>query len=89
MENQKEENAVNTEVPTPTISMGDISFALQVLKIAARRGAFELNEMKNVGELGERFQRFLDATAPPATKEDDETQQKDDTPGDVVAEGAD
>ena len=79
MENQKE-NVTEQETPKPGISLGDISFAIQVLKIAARRGAFELNEMKNVGELGERFQGFLNAHAPPKPEEEPEEEPVQEEP---------
>jgi len=79
MENQKE-NVTEQETPKPGISLGDISFAIQVLKIAARRGAFELNEMKNVGELGERFQGFLNAHAPPKPEEEPVQEEPEEEP---------
>ena len=67
-----------------SISLSDIAFTVEVLKAASRRGAFELNELKNVGTLGERLQAFLEANAPKEVVEDQADQGEA-----VVAEGAD
>jgi len=53
-----------TEGPAPQIGLRDIAFAVEVLKVASRRGAFELNELKSVGELGERFSAFVEGNKP-------------------------
>ena len=52
---------------TPQIGLRDIAFAVEVLKVASRRGAFELNELKSVGELGERFSAFVEMNKPEST----------------------
>lgn len=56
-----------------TISMKDIAFMVSVLNVASRRGAFNLDELKPVGELGERLQAFLNDHAP---NQQDETAQE-------------
>ena len=73
-----------------SISLSDIAFTVEVLKAASRRGAFELNELKNVGTLGERLQAFLEENAPKTeatTEEEVEEQAKQGE--EVTAEGAD
>jgi hypothetical protein len=73
-----------------SISLSDIAFTVEVLKAASRRGAFELNELKNVGTLGERLQAFLDANAPKAETPTEEVVEDQANQGEeVVAEGAD
>tara|TARA_R110000824_G_scaffold253492_1_gene442459 strand:+ start:8895 stop:9188 length:294 start_codon:yes stop_codon:yes gene_type:complete len=56
---------------TPQIGLRDIAFAVEVLKVASRRGAFELNELKSVGELGERFSAFVETNKPASTDLED------------------
>ena len=73
-----------------SISLSDIAFTVEVLKAASRRGAFELNELKNVGTLGERLQAFLDANAPKSESPTEEVvEDQADQGEEVVAEGAD
>jgi hypothetical protein len=73
-----------------SISLSDIAFTVEVLKVASRRGAFELNELKNVGTLGERLQAFLEANAPKAEAPTEEVVEDQADQGEaVVAEGAD
>lgn len=73
-----------------SISLSDIAFTVEVLKAASRRGAFELNELKNVGTLGERLQAFLDANAPKAeTPAEEEVEEQAKQGEEVTAEGAD
>jgi len=73
-----------------SISLSDIAFTVEVLKAASRRGAFELNELKNVGTLGERLQAFLEENAPKteATTEE-EVEEQTRLGEEVTAEGAD
>ena len=73
-----------------SISLSDIAFTVEVLKAASRRGAFELNELKNVGTLGERLQAFLEANAPKGESPTEEVvEDQADQGEEVVAEGAD
>ena len=73
-----------------SISLSYIAFTFEVLKAASRRGAFELNELKNVGTLGERLQAFLEANAPKAEATTEEVvEDQADQGEEVVAEGAD
>ena len=82
-----------TQEQKPQIGLRDIAFAVEVLKVASRRGAFELNELKSVGELGERLSAFVEANKPESTDLEDvgETDQADqaDQGEEVTPEGAD
>ena len=71
-----------------SISLSDIAFTVEVLKAASRRGAFELNELKNVGTLGERLQAFLEENTPKTEVQTDD-EVAEDQGGEVFAEGAD
>jgi len=72
-----------------SISLSDIAFTVQVLKAASRRGAFELNELKNVGTLGERLQAFLEENAPKTEAPTEEVVEDQADQGEVVAKDAD
>lgn len=45
----------------PQITIADIASIHQILMVCSRRGAFELTELKAVGELGEKIAAFLAA----------------------------
>ena len=80
----------NTQEQKPQIGLRDIAFAVEVLKVASRRGAFELNELRSVGELGERLSAFVDANKPgPTALEDVAKTDQADQGGEVTPEGAD
>ena len=80
----------NTQEQKPQIGLRDIAFAVEVLKVASRRGAFELNELRSVGELGERLSAFVDANKPgPTDLEDVAKTDQADQGGEVTPEGAD
>ena len=80
----------NTQEQKPQIGLRDIAFAVEVLKVASRRGAFELNELKSVGELGERLSACVEVNKPESTDLEDVGETD---PGDhgeeVTPEGAD
>lgn len=80
----------NTQEQKPQIGLRDIAFAVEVLKVASRRGAFELNELRSVGELGERLSAFVEANKPgPTDLEDVEETDQGDQGEEITPEGAD
>jgi len=91
MDNTMAEEKTQTQEQKPQIGLRDIAFAVEVLKVASRRGAFELNELKSVGELGERLSAFVEANKPESTDLEavGETDQDDQTGEVVTPEGVD
>lgn len=78
------------QIQKPQIGLQDIVFTVEVLKVASRRGAFELNELKSVGELGERLSAFVEANKPePTDLKDVEETDRSDQGEEVTPEGAD
>lgn len=47
-----------------TLNINDILVATNILRLATRRGAFELEETKTVSAVVDRFTAFLNANAP-------------------------
>ena len=63
-----EEN--KTETP-PVISLNDLEVVLQLIDVCAQRGAFQGSEMKDVGILRERINRFVEANKPEEESEEE------------------
>jgi len=55
-----------TEDPTLSdeINLNDLAVVLQVIDVCSKRGAFEGNELKDVGTLRERIAKFVNARLP-------------------------
>ena len=65
---------------TVGISLADIAAALQIIDVAAKRGAFEGSELTQVGTVRDRLAAFVIAQSPKeeetveeATEEEEET----------------
>jgi hypothetical protein len=46
----------------PNLSLGDITLALQVIQVAASRGAFKAEEYTEIGGCYDRIFKFLEAS---------------------------
>jgi len=64
-----------TEQPAATsgLTIQDLLLVLQVVQVAASRGAFKADELSNVGGLYDRLFKFLDSTGAIQTKPVDAT----------------
>lgn len=52
------------QAETPQITLVDLQNLLQVIDIAAQRGAFRGNELTSVGSVRDKLAAFLEATMP-------------------------
>lgn len=76
MENQQQ--PVNTDAPAlPELSVNDLQNLRAVVETAARRGAFQAQEMSAVGSVFDKLNNFLNAlqAKSDADKETDEASQ--------------
>lgn len=60
-ETQAPEEQVNTSVG---LSLNDLGAMIRVIDVCSKRGAFEGNELTQVGALRDRVVAFLEANAP-------------------------
>ena len=49
-----------TNTPAPELNVNDLISVQQLIDVACRRGAFQANEMKTVGELYEKLVAFTE-----------------------------
>lgn len=49
----------NTQTPLPSLSITDLNTALQVIDLAAKRGAFQASELETVGQVFNRINAFV------------------------------
>jgi hypothetical protein len=49
-----------TNTPAPELNVNDLISIQQLIDVACRRGAFQANEMKTVGELYEKLVAFTE-----------------------------
>ncbi len=52
------------EQPPVSVTLQDIATVLQVIDVVSRRGAFQGNEMRGVGELRDKLEVYLQQNAP-------------------------
>lgn len=57
-----------------TITLVDLQNMLQVLDLASSRGAFRGPELEPVGQLYNKFKKFIDAAAPQAAAQNQPTE---------------
>lgn len=55
------EQTTASETPAPSLTLADLSLALQTIQIVAQRGAIKAEEMSTVGALHDRLFAFLQA----------------------------
>jgi hypothetical protein len=55
------------------LTLQDISLALQIIDVAAKRGSFEGSELSAVGSVRDRFAAFIEQNTP---KEETETTEE-------------
>ena len=61
-----EETPVPEMNPTgDTLNLTDIAAVIQIIDVVTKRGAFEGNEMADVGAIRNRLEKFIKAAAPP------------------------
>ena len=74
-------------VPTPAeINLNDLAVVLQIIDVCSKRGAFEGNELKDVGTLRERISAFVDSRLPKKEEVEGETESDGDDSDDAPAE---
>lgn len=62
---------------TPQITVVDLQNILQVIDVAATRGAFRGNELTSVGSVRDKLASFLESVAPKEETEVEKEVQKD------------
>ena len=62
----------NKTTEAPSVGLADIGFLLQVVEICSKRGAFNADEMTQVGTVYDKVKAFLAANAPPKPDADKE-----------------
>ena len=67
-----------TQTQEPGINIGDVSAALRIIDVAAKRGAFDGAELSSVGTIRDRFAAFVDFHTP---KEDEKKEDEAATDG--------
>ena len=72
-----------TQAQEPGINIGDVSAALRIIDVAAKRGAFEGGELSSVGTIRDRFAAFVDFHTP---KEDEKKEDEATTEGEAATE---
>jgi|TARA_E500000318_G_scaffold110317_1_gene125407 hypothetical protein len=60
------------------LNLNDLAVVLQVIDVCSKRGAFEGNELKDVGTLRERISNYVSARVPAQEESSEDT----DTEGD-------
>jgi hypothetical protein len=50
-----------------TLNLTDIAAVIQIIDVVTKRGAFEGNEMADVGSIRNRLEKFIKAAAPKDT----------------------
>lgn len=68
-----EETQVQNEPVVATadeLTLSDLAVVLQVIDICSKRGAFEGNELKDVGTLRNRIAAYVNARVPQKTEEE-------------------
>ena len=60
-----------------TLNLTDIAAVIQIIDVVTKRGAFEGNEMADVGAIRNRLEKFIKAAAPaPNTEAEPKTEEK-------------
>ena len=68
-----EETEVQNEPVVATadeLTLNDLAVVLQVIDVCSKRGAFEGNELKDVGTLRNRIAEYVNARVPQKTEEE-------------------
>ncbi|MDF1814225.1 MAG: hypothetical protein P1V20_18620 [Verrucomicrobiales bacterium] len=58
--------------PPPQLALNDLSSAIQIIDVAASRGAFRGEELSQVGGVRDRLSLFLNANLPPQENNEEE-----------------
>jgi|TARA_X000001382_G_scaffold100279_1_gene74814 hypothetical protein len=84
---EEETETQEQEAPQPSeINLNDLAVVLQIIDVCSKRGAFEGNELKDVGTLRERIATFVNARMPKKEDvEDNGEGDSDDAPTEPVA----
>jgi len=72
-----EETQVQNEPVVATadeLTLSDLAVVLQVIDICSKRGAFEGNELKDVGTLRNRIAAYVNARVPQKTEDEESTE---------------
>ena len=82
----KARTAAQSRDPTKESILNDLAVVLQIIDVCSKRGAFEGNELKDVGTLRERIATFVNARMPKKEDvEDNGEGDSDDAPTEPVA----
>lgn len=65
-----------TETEAPQITIVDLQNLLQVIDVAAGRGAFRGDELTSVGSVRDKLATFLEAVAPKEEASEEETSKE-------------
>jgi len=72
-----EETEVQNEPVVATadeLTLNDLAVVLQVIDVCSKRGAFEGNELKDVGTLRNRIAEYVNARVPQKTEDEESTE---------------
>ena len=86
---KKKNMSEETQSQEPGINIGDVSAALRIIDVAAKRGAFEGAELSSVGTIRDRFAAFVDFHTPEKKEDDKEetsTEEEATTTGEAGTE---
>lgn len=72
------------ETQAPQLGLNDLTAAIQIIDVCAKRGAFEGAELESVGAVRGRLAAFVRASAPP--QEEPEGEEPAETPEEETAE---
>jgi len=59
-----------------TLNLTDIAAVIQIIDVVTKSGAFEGNEMADVGSIRNRLEKFIKAAAPAPTEAAPKTEEK-------------
>lgn len=59
-----------------TLNLTDIAATIQIIDVVTKRGAFEGNEMADVGAIRNRLEKFIKAAKPTTAKPEPKTEEK-------------
>lgn len=83
---EETQQTVAAEQPSADINLNDLAVVLQIIDVCSKRGAFEGNELKDVGTLRERIAAFVDSRRPPEPEPEAEAEAEAETGDDPAPE---
>ena len=62
----------NTTENAPTLTISDVAFLVKIVEVCASRGAFQAEELSNIGSVYDRVRSFVIANTPPEANQPNE-----------------